>query len=256
MRGMTLFTGVGVALVTLFDDDGALQAKATADLAAQLVDLGVTAVLVAGTTGEASALSPEERDELVGAVRAGLPAGVPVIAGTGAPTGRQAAVLTERAFGAGADAVLALSPPGVADPRRYYEAVAAAATGPLLAYHFPGAAAPGIPVDVLADLPVAGLKDSSGDAARLLHEREFFGGDLYTGATSLLSLCGTIGASGGLVAAANMAPEDCIAALAGDGAAQVRAGAADRAAAVDFPAGYKRATADRFGTPAYTRVGS
>ena len=253
---MALFTGVGVALVTLFSADGDLQAKATADLAAQLADLGLTAVLVAGTTGEASALAPEERDELVAAVRAALPAGVPVIAGTGAPTGRQAAVLTERAFGAGADAVLALSPPGVADPRAYYERVAASASGPLLAYHFPGASAPGIPVDVLPDLPVAGLKDSSGDAARLLHEHEVFAGDLWTGAASLLSLSGSIGAAGGLVAAANTAPEECAAAFAGDGAAQVRVASLDRAAAVDFPAGYKRATAERFGVSPVTRVGS
>jgi 4-hydroxy-tetrahydrodipicolinate synthase len=163
--------------------------------------------------------------------------------------------LTERAFANGADAVLALSPPGVADPRSYYDAIAKAATGPLLAYHFPGASQPGIPVDLLPDLPVSGLKDSSGDAARLLHEAEIFGGDLYTGAASLLTLCGDIGAAGGLVAAANMAPEDCIAALSGDGAAQVRVAAADRAAAVDFPAGYKRATAGRFGTSTTTRVG-
>ena len=125
---MPLFTGVGVALVTLFRDDGALDAPATADLAARLVGLGVRCVLVAGTTGEAAALTAEERDALVGAVRAALPAEVPVLAGTGAPTGRQAAELTERAFAAGADAVLALSPPGVSDPRRYYETLAEAAT--------------------------------------------------------------------------------------------------------------------------------
>ena len=252
---MTLFTGVGVALVTLFDSDGGLAAKPTAELAARLVDLGLTAVLVAGTTGEASALTPEEREELVGAVRAALPAGVPVIAGTGAPTGRQAAVLTERAFGAGADAVLALSPPGVADPRRYYDRVSASAPGPVLAYHFPGASAPGIPVDVLADLPIAGLKDSSGDAARLLHERDVFAGDLWTGATSLVGLSGAVGAAGALVAIANVAPEDCVAAFGGDGAAQVRLATLDRTASLGFPAGYKRATADRFGTCDYTRVG-
>ncbi|WP_171058297.1 dihydrodipicolinate synthase family protein [Modestobacter altitudinis] len=252
---MALFTGVGVALVTLFSEDGDLEAKATADLAAQLADLGVRALLVNGTTGEAATLTPEERDEVVGAVRAAAPASVPVIAGTGAPTGRQAAAFTERAFGAGADAVLVLSPPGVADPRRYYDRVAARATGPLLAYHFPGASAPGIPVEVLLDLPVAGLKDSSGDAARLLHEREVFAGDLWSGAASLLSLCGAVGAAGGLVAAANIAPEECAAAFAGDGAAQVRVAALDRAASVDFPAGYKRATAERFGVSAATRVG-
>jgi 4-hydroxy-tetrahydrodipicolinate synthase len=255
MDGMALFTGVGVALVTLFSEDGDLQAKATADLAAQLADLGVRALLVNGTTGEAATLTPEERDEVVGAVRTAVPADVPVIAGTGAATGRRSAELTERAFGSGADAVLVLSPPGVPDPRRYYDRVAGSATGPVLAYHFPGASAPGIPVDLLPDLPVAGLKDSSGDAARLLHEREVFAGDLWTGAASLLSLSGGIGAAGGLVAAANFAAEECAAAFAGDGAAQVRVAAADRAASVDFPAGYKRATADRFGTCAYTRVG-
>jgi 4-hydroxy-tetrahydrodipicolinate synthase len=253
---MPLFAGVGVALVTLFRPDGALDAPATADLAARLAGLGVGCMLVAGTTGEASALTPAERDELVAAVRAAVPSGVPVLAGTGAPTGRQGAELTERAFASGADAVLALSPPGVADPRAYYEAIAKAATGPLLAYHFPGAAQPGIPVGLLGDLPISGLKDSSGDAARLLHEREVFTGDLYTGAASLLTLVGAIGATGGLLAAANLAPEDCVAALGGDGAAQVRLAAADRAGAVDFPAGYKRATAERFGTSPVTRVGS
>lgn len=49
--GMPLFTGVGVALVTLFRPDGALDAPATADLAAQLAGLGVRCILAAGTTG-------------------------------------------------------------------------------------------------------------------------------------------------------------------------------------------------------------
>ena len=250
------FTGVGVALVTLFDDDGALAAKATADLAARLVALGVRGVLVAGTTGEAAALSAEERGELVGAVRAALPPEVPVIAGTGAPTGAQAALLTEGAFDAGADAVLALSPPGVADPRPYYDRLASAAAGrPLLAYHFPFASSPGLPVHLLPELPVTGLEDSSGDAARLLHEVDAFDGDLYTGATSLVSLCGTLGTAGAMLAIANVAPEDCVAAFAGDAAAQVRLAALDRKVAADFRGGYKRAVADRFGTSPVTRIG-
>jgi len=60
-----LFTGVGVALVTLFGDDGRLDAAGTAQLAGQLVELGVRAVVVAGSTGEASALSPDERSQLL-----------------------------------------------------------------------------------------------------------------------------------------------------------------------------------------------
>ncbi|MGH9286064.1 MAG: dihydrodipicolinate synthase family protein, partial [Acidimicrobiales bacterium] len=50
------FRGVGVALVTLFDERGGLDAGATADHAARLVELGVAAVVVAGSTGEAAAL--------------------------------------------------------------------------------------------------------------------------------------------------------------------------------------------------------
>ena len=54
---------------------------------------------------------------------------------------------------------------------------------------------------------------------------------------------------------ANVVPEECVAAFAGDGAAQVRLAAADRTASADFPAGYKRATAERFGVSPATRVG-
>ena len=106
-----LFTGVGVALATLFDDDGEVDAKATADLAATLVDLGIRGVVVAGSTGEASALTAGERVALLTETRRAVPPGVPVIAGTGGSSARQAAALTRDAREAGADAVLALCPP-------------------------------------------------------------------------------------------------------------------------------------------------
>ena len=166
-----MFTGVGVALVTLFDDRAELDAPATAALAAQLVGLGVRSVVVSGTTGEAATLEAGERIALLDAVRDELRTAVPVIAGTGAPSARQAAALTRDATEHGADAVLVLSPPGASDTRPYYEAVGKAAAGtPVLAYHLPTVSPPGIAVRELADLPVAGVKDSAGDAERLLHE--------------------------------------------------------------------------------------
>ena len=76
------FRGVGVALLTLFDDDLEVDVPATAAHAARLVELGVQAVVVAGSTGEAGALEPHERAALVGAVRQAVD--VPVRAGTGA----------------------------------------------------------------------------------------------------------------------------------------------------------------------------
>src|SRR5918995_374550 len=129
-----MFTGIGVALVTLFHDDRSLDAAGTADLAARLVDDGVRAVL----------------------------------AGTGGTWAGQAARRTAAARDGGADAALVLSPRRVADPRPYFAEVAAAAGDlPLLAYHFPAVSAPGIPVPMLAELPVIGVKDSSGEPDRL-----------------------------------------------------------------------------------------
>jgi 4-hydroxy-tetrahydrodipicolinate synthase len=253
----SLFRGVGVALVSLFDDDQNLDVPATADLAARLVDLGMRAVLVAGTTGEAMALTADERSALIRAVREAVPADVPVLAGTGAPTGAQSAELTTRAFDTGADAALVLSPQAVADPRPYFDRVAQAAAGrPLLAYHFPVASLPGVPVELLAELPVTGLKDSSGEPGRLLHELEVFGGDLYTGSASLLTMCGAVGGAGALLAVANARPELSAAAFAGDGAAQLQLAAAERAAKQAFPSGIKRLVAERFGVSAVARVGS
>ncbi len=249
-----VFTGVGVALVTLFDDGGGLDAKSSAHLAAQLVDLGARAVIVAGTTGEAVALSPDERDELLDAVRAAIPT-TPVIAGTGAPSARQAVALTRSAVDRGADAVLVLSPAGAADVRPYYDEVARVAGDvPVLAYHFPAVSSPGIPVDVLRELPVAGAKDSSGDPERLLSTLAVWGGALYTGSSALLSFAGPLGCAGAILALANVEPERCSAAFAGDAAVQRELADAHATASVDFPRGVKELTAARFGTSTVCRV--
>jgi dihydrodipicolinate synthase/N-acetylneuraminate lyase len=168
---MDVFTGVGVALVTLLDESGGVDTASTAALAADLVDRGMRGVLVCGTTGEAATLTDGERTELIEAVRGALPGDIPVIAGAGAPTAGRAAVLTAAAAGAGADAVVAWPPPGSEDLGGYFSAVAAAAGGlPVLGYHIPWVSAPGIPVSALPGLPISGLKDSSGDPDRLLAE--------------------------------------------------------------------------------------
>jgi 4-hydroxy-tetrahydrodipicolinate synthase len=162
---MAVFTGVGVALLTLFDSHDRVDVRATVDLAVDLVGRGMQGVVVAGSTGEAASLDPDERVALVTAVRAALPTDVPVVAGTGAPSAHHAVAYTRTAVDAGADAVLVLSPPGSNDLDMYFERVADAAAGrPVLAYHYPAVSAPRIPVDALPKLPVIGCKDSSGRA--------------------------------------------------------------------------------------------
>lgn len=251
-----LFTGVGVALATLFDDDGEVDAKATADHAATLAELGIQAVVVAGSTGEASALTAEERVALLAATRRAVPSEVPVVAGTGGPSARQAAALTRAAREAGADAVLALCPPRNNDPRPYYDAVAEAAGDlPSLAYHFPQTSPPGIPIDALPDLPVQGMKDSSGDPERLLAELEVFDRPLYVGAAPMALMAGSLGIAGAILAVANVDPEHAIAAFAGDPSAQRSLLTAHKRVKDRFPHGLKDAVADRFGTSRVTRLG-
>jgi 4-hydroxy-tetrahydrodipicolinate synthase len=182
--------------------------------------------------------------------------GVPVLAGTGAAWGPHAAELTARARDGGADGALVLSPPRVADPRPYYEAVARAAGElPVLAYHFPATAPPGIPIEVLPDLPVAGMKDSSGDPDRLLAELEPFPGALYVGSSALLALAGPLGCDGAILALANAEPERCAEAFTGDGLAQRALAEPHLASRRAFPHGIKELTAARFGTSTTSRQG-
>jgi len=167
---------------------------------------------------------------LVRAVRAALPADVPVLAGTGAPSARQAAGLTTSAVRAGADAVLAFPPPGSRDLAGYYGAVAAAAAGrPVLAYHFPQVSAPGIAVEALAGLPVAGLKDSSGDPDRLLDELAHYAGATY------------------------IEPEACMAAFGGGAAAQRGLAGPHLAVKRGGPRALKAVLARTHGTGPWTR---
>lgn len=251
------FTGVAVALVTLFNSDGSLDAAATADHAARLVALGVRGIVLAGSTGEAGALEPDERRRLVEATRANLPrrSGVPIVAGTGAPSRRQAAELTRQARDAGADAVIALSPPGSAELAAYYgEIRAAAGEMPVLAYHFPRMSSPGISLDELGSLPIDGCKDSSGEASRLLLTLASFSKPVFVGSAAMLALAGPLGAAGAILALANCEPERCAAAFAGDIEAQRALAEPERRAVAKFPQGIKELTAERFGTATTARL--
>ena len=251
----SIFEGIGVALVTLFDDEGEIDAPATADLAARLVDEGVRAVVVAGSTGEAATLDADERSDLLVAVRSAVDGRVPVLAGTGAPSARQAVLLSRRAEDDGADGLLVLSPPDTVDPRPYYERVVNSVDVPVLAYHWLKMSSPGVPVDVLGELPVAGIKDSSGDANRLLIEADLLHSNVFTGSPALLHLANAVGCAGAILGLANVDPEGCARAWLGDGEVQRTLIAAHRGQAGTGIAGLKRTLCALHGTSPVTRIG-
>jgi 4-hydroxy-tetrahydrodipicolinate synthase len=205
-----VFAGIGVALVTFFDEHGHVDLESTAKHAAHLSGRGVRAIVVAGSTGEASHLSTKERLQLLVAVKQAVPDWMPVILGTGQlAAGVSVPNLTRRAAQQGAAAALTLSPHN-GDVREFYgEVVAAAGTMPVLAYHYPQMSAPGISLDDLRALKVAGIKDSTGDPERLLATLAHFHRPIYTGNAAIAAYAGMLGCAGAILAAANLEPELC-----------------------------------------------
>jgi len=252
-----LWSGTAVALATLFDDDGGLAADATAQHAARLVEAGVRAVLVNGSTGEAAALTDEERVELLRAVRQACP-DVPILAGASGEWWQPAAERAAAAVEAGADGILVAPPRAGADLAVYFgRVVDAVGAAPVLAYHYPPTAGGPVPVEQLGSLPVQGIKDSSGEADRLVRELELPGwsGSVYSGSAMLTAYAAALGAAGVILAAANLAPEDCVAAWGGDMAAQRRLLSTHLICRDRFPYGMKAAMARRYGTPLTARLG-
>lgn len=254
MLEQPVFGGVAVALVTLFDEKGQIDHDATAKHASSLVERGVRAVVVAGSTGEAGHLSMKERLQLFDAVRAAVPDDVPVILGTGdLAAGVSVPDLTKRAAERGASAALVLSP-RLGDVRSFYgEVVSAAGAMPVLAYHWPKVSPPGIELEDLLATKVAGLKDSTGDTARMLDTLAVFKRPFYAGNATVIAYAGLLGVTGAILAAANLEPERCIDAFAGDIGAQKDLISAHRVVANYGVKGIKEELARRYGTSTVCR---
>lgn len=250
-----LFTGIGVALPTLFDDHGGLLPEDTADLAAKLIERGISAVLVAGSTGEPWALSAADRIALCRAVRQRVPGEIPILLGTGAfGTWEDTEQMTRACAEAGADVYLIMPPPGVAATVPHYERLREiAGDTPIWAYHVPGVSAPGVPVDVAPKLDVVALKDSSGDADRLAREVVASDRPIYVGSPTVLTLARALGLPGAILALGNTVPELCAAAFGGDLKAQAEVARLHIQSLADFPAGLKKTIHDVYGTPTATR---
>ena len=148
--------GILTAMVTPFGADGAIDEDAFVSLARHLLDEGGSdGLVVAGTTGEGSTLSDDEKCRLweLAVAESG---DAPVIAGTGSNDTKHSAELTERASGLGVDAVLAVTPYYNRPNRRgilaHFQAVAAATELPVVLYNIPQRCAIDMPNDLLREL--------------------------------------------------------------------------------------------------------
>jgi 4-hydroxy-tetrahydrodipicolinate synthase len=166
------FGRVLTAMVTPFDEAGALDVDAAARLARWLVDHGSDGLVVAGTTGESPVLSDEERLDLIEAVAGAVD--VPVIAGSTTNDTAHSVMLTRQAADRGADAILAVTPyynrPSQAGLRAHFAACAEATDLPVVLYDIPARSGRKIAIETILALVgshgnVVGVKDASGEVA-------------------------------------------------------------------------------------------
>jgi len=215
--------GIFPPLTTPFAADGRVALDLLAETIGRYQRHRLSGYLVLGSTGEAALLTAEERLAVLRAARAAIPRDRAMIAGVGRESTDATVRLAAAAADAGADALLVVTPSyfraqmGEAALVRHFAAVADAAPRPVLLYNVPQFTGVTIPVAAVARLAqhpnVAGLKDSSGDLGWLLAV-------LAAAPPSFQVLCGAahvvqpalaLGAVGGILALADVAPEPCVA---------------------------------------------
>jgi 4-hydroxy-tetrahydrodipicolinate synthase len=156
--------------VTPFRGD-AVDEKALGDLVEAQIAAGIDGLVPCGSTGESATLSHAEHQQVVEIAVEAARGRVPVVAGTGSNSTREAIALTLHAREAGADGALLISPyynkPTQAGIVAHYEAIAKEAAFPLLAYNIPGRTASNIAPATMARLAeiehLVGVKEACGD---------------------------------------------------------------------------------------------
>jgi 4-hydroxy-tetrahydrodipicolinate synthase len=193
------------AIVTPFDEDGALDLETFRRLCAHLVDHGSDGLVVAGTTGESPTLSDDERFELFAAAVESVGDRATVIAGTGTYSTAHSVHLTERAHDLGVHGFLVVTPYYNKPPPRgiveHFKSVAAVSDKPIVVYNIPGRVVLNIePATIaeLAEIPtVRAVKQANEDLdqARRIVE---LGLDLYAGDDNILFPFLEVGGVGGI----------------------------------------------------------
>ena len=225
-----MISGSLVALVTPMDARGNLDWQALDRLIDFHLAEGTDGIVAVGTSGESATLDMDEHKEVIRRVVDKVAGRIPVIAGTGANSTREAVELTQSARSVGADACLLVTPyynkPTQEGLYQHYKFIAESVDIPQILYNVPGrTACDMLPATVarLADIDnIVGIKEATGDLQRareliaLVGERmAVYSGDDPTAAELIL-----LGGKGNISVTANVAPkamhELCAAALRGD----------------------------------------
>ncbi len=213
-----MFRGSMPALITPFKN-GEVDEQAFRDFVEWQIQEGSDGLVPVGTTGESPTLSHAEHMRVVEICIEVAKGRVPVIAGAGSNSTREAIALTEHAKKAGADAALVVTPyynkPTQEGLYQHYKAIQDAVALPIIIYNIPGRSIVDMTVDTmarLAKLPnIVGVKDATNDLARPMRTRIACGHDfcILSGedGTAIQLLSG--GGHGCISVTANIAPKLC-----------------------------------------------
>ena len=212
-------SGAFTALVTPFRGDGSLDLDALARLVEWQIESGISGLVPCGSTGESATLTPEEHIRVVRHVVEVASGRVPVVAGTGSNSTREAIELTSAARSAGADGALLISPyynkPTQEGLFQHFHAVARSTKLPIILYSIPGRCGIEIAVDTVNRLAhdsvnIVGIKEAGGNPDRVSQLRATLGHkfSIFSGDDSLTLPFMAVGAHGVISVATNVIPRE------------------------------------------------
>jgi 4-hydroxy-2-oxoglutarate aldolase len=213
--------GAYAPIPTPFDGDGAVAHDKLAENIARWSKTSLAGLLVLGSNGEFTYLSDKEKLEVLKTARQAIPKDKLFIAGTACESTICTLELTEQAAAIGADAAIVLTPSYYTSKmdaqamRRHFLELAERSPLPILLYNMPACTGIDLSAETVVELAqhpnIVGIKDSSGNVVKL--------GDIIRAAPSTFNvLAGSasflypalvLGAVGGVMALANIAPENC-----------------------------------------------
>ncbi len=213
-----MFKGSMPALVTPFSN-GELDLKTLKHLVEWQIDQGSTGLVPVGTTGESPTLSHEEHETVVEEVVKAAAGRVPVIAGAGSNNTVEAVRFVQFAERVGANAALVVTPyynkPTQRGLLAHYTALNNSADIPIIIYNIPGRSVVDMTPATMAELAklpnIVGVKDATGDLARVSQQREACGADFcqLSGEDATALGFNAHGGVGCISVTANVAPKLC-----------------------------------------------
>lgn len=215
---MSIFTGSGVALVTPFNENNEVNYNKVRELIEYHIKHGTDALIICGTTGEASTLDDVEHRELLRFSGEVINGRVPFIAGTGSNDTHHGIELSKYAESVGADALLCVTPyynkTSQEGLYQHFKLHAEAVNIPIILYNVPSRTGMGFSIETVQRLSnfdnIVGMKEASGDMSYAMEVMRVTPDDfeLYAGNDDIVLPLLSIGAKGVITVVGNILPKE------------------------------------------------